>query len=64
VGYGWTAAPGQDLAQLFAAGTGMLKLVRDERDQLEEQADAVWAGAGGNASAPEARTCTTPTRRT
>jgi hypothetical protein len=47
-GYGWTAAPGQDLAQLFAAGTGMLKLVRDERGHLEDQADALWAVTGCN----------------
>ncbi|WP_371794117.1 hypothetical protein [Streptomyces sp. NBC_01718] len=41
---GWTPSPGQDVGRLFATGAGPLELVRDEQGQLEDQADAVWAG--------------------
>ncbi|WP_406360533.1 DUF6292 family protein (plasmid) [Streptomyces sp. NBC_01544] len=41
---GWTPSPSQDVGRLFATGAGPLELVRDEQGQLEDQADAVWAG--------------------
>lgn len=43
---GWTPAPGEDVDRLFATGAGALQLVRDEQGQLEDEADAVWAGTG------------------
>ncbi|GGT44211.1 hypothetical protein GCM10010271_55200 [Streptomyces kurssanovii] len=63
-GYDWTAAPGQDLAQLFAAGTGISSSYATSGVNSRTRPKQSGPAPVATASAPEARTCTTPTRRT